>query len=888
MLEDGRLDFIDACVYTEERAKNIAYSDISSGSGNRAVIVNIDNDKFTPNDFVNYNGIKIGVVDEPFWIDSINKFAEENGFSPQIVKFNSYTEKFKAMDDGKIDAVLTMSLQKNSKHKILFEFDKTDYYFAVNKNNTKLMAELNDAMRNIILDDETYFSRVYNKYYEKKKNNVFFLTESEKEFVQNNKTIKASASNNRNPLSFFDEKGEYNGIVKDIILKAASKAGFNVEFEPSESYKDNFKKLWQGDIDIICEFFYDYGWAERNGVKMTQPYIEYLQYSAVANKDVDIDNEKNLKVAYVDNYFFNEKFLFTKFDKSQMILFDTEKECIEAVDSGEADITYISTYVSEKLLRDNNYYNISMATYPEVGHSVCIGIGKDTDIRLLTIFNKAINSIDDDEIKNIIDKYTMFQKENVSFKTFIERNALFFICILLFAIIVIVVAFTYIFKIKKKYNETIFKLAYIDRVTGIWNKNKFISEATKKIEKNDFEENKFSLVSFDVSNFRVVNNHYGKFVGDRVLKFISNNLINELVYGGIAARVNMDNFIAMVPISEHQTGLEFLKNMTEKTKFYEESGVALKLNFHCGVYVITDKNISIDNAIDMAEIARKEAKSARNDKVVLFNKKMEDKIIRYKEIEERMEPALAEREFVVYYQPKVDMETERIIGAEALVRWISKEKGFMNPSDFIPVFEKEGFIIELDFYVLEEVFKIIKEWIDNEKNPIPISVNQSRVHLSNPYYIERLKNLINKYEIPTNFVELELTESLFMDIDLALETVKKIKDLGFSVSVDDFGSGYSSLNMLKSMPIDVVKIDKEFLNESENSQKAQKIISKIVEMAKELDMNVICEGVEKVEQADFLKSIGCYYAQGFLYAKPMPETEFCDRVQTVIDKKRSR
>ena len=205
---------------------------------------------------------------------------------------------------------------------------------------------------------------------------------------------------------------------------------------------------------------------------------------------------------------------------------------------------------------------------------------------------------------------------------------------------------------------------------------------------------------------------------------------------------------------------------------------------------------------------------------------MENKIIKEKEIEENMEKALDEREFIVYYQPKVDIKTEKIIGAEALVRWISKKNGFMNPGEFIPIFEREGFIIELDFFILEEVFKLIKEWLDNGKDPITISVNQSRVHLSNPFYIERLENLIKKYEIPTKYVELELTESLFMEIDTAIDTVNKLKGLGFSISIDDFGSGFSSLNMLKSIPIDVVKIDREFLNESENSQKAQKIICK--------------------------------------------------------------
>ncbi len=888
MLKSGELDIIDSCVYTEDRAKEIAYSNISAGFGNKAVIAKIDDERFNPNDFENYDGIKIGIVDESFWEDSINNFMKEKGFSPQIVKFNSYDEKFRAFNNGDVDAVLTMGIQKSDDYKTLFEFDAIEYYFAVNPKNTELMEELNNAMLNIWLSDSTYFSKVYNKYYESKKNDVFFLSEDEKEFVKNHKVIKAIASNDREPFSFFDENGEYSGIVKDIIVEAASKAGFSVEFENTEDYHESLQKIWRGDIDLVCDFFYDYSWAEKNGIKMTSPYIESLQYSAVTNKNVDDNNKSNLKVAYVDNYFFNEKFLFPKFDKNQMVLYNTEKECVEAVNNGDADITYIPSFVGEKIMRTGNYYDISMTAYPEFHHAVCAGIGKDEDFRLLTILTKAINSIDETEVSGIISKHTMFQKDDVDFITFIEKNSMFFICFLLFMIIIGISLFFYIFKIKKKYNETIFRLAYVDKVTGIWNINKFVTEAARKIEENDFNKNGFCVISFDISKFRVINDHYGKFVGDRVLRYIADNLINELVYGGMAARVNMDNFIIMTPFSGKETGIEFLTNMIEKNRFYEKGGVALKLIFQCGVYLITDKNVSIDKAIDMAEIARKEAKSARNDKIVFFDKKMEEKTIRYKEIEERMEKALLEREFVVYYQPKINMETEKIIGAEALVRWISKDKGFMNPGEFIPVFEKEGFIIELDFFVLEEAVKIIRDWLDNNKNPITISVNQSRVHLSNPYYIERLKNLINKYQIPTKFIELELTESLFMDIDVALETVKKIKELGFSVSVDDFGSGFSSLNMLKSMPIDVVKIDREFLNESENSQKAQKIISKIVEMAKELDMEVICEGVEKIEQAEFLKSIGCYYAQGFLYAKPMPETEFFDKVKNVINEKKTR
>ncbi len=886
MLKNGELDIVDSCIYMDERTTFLDYSDINGGYGSKALVTKEDNTKFYPNDFENYNGMRIGIVDEKFWEDSINKLSKQKGFSPQIIKFKTYAEKFDAFNNGKIDAIVTMSIQTTKKHNVLFEFDSEPYYFVTDKSNSEIMDELNSAMHKVVENDNTYFLKIYNKYYEKKANTKFSLTEEEKEYIKSHNIIKAVDSNNRAPLSSFnDETGSYEGIVADIMKKAADKAGFKIEFEKTETYKDAIQKVRQGDCDIICDFFCDYSWAEKNDIKMSVPYIRCLKYNAIINKDKVDEKPETLKIAYVDNYFFNKKFLFEKYSAKHMILYNSEKECIEAVNNGDADITFIINYVGDKIISENNYYDISVMDYPEFQHSVCFGVSREGDMPLFTIMNKAIASISQEEVNDIISKHTIFNKNNIGMIDFLQRYFWLIVIVILIIAVVGIKIIIRVLKLKRKYDENIFDLAYIDKVTGIWNLNGFISEVTKKTESNDFKQRSFAIISFDISKFRVVNEHYGRFVGDRVLKFISNNLNNEIQYGGVIARINMDNFIVMVPFSEKNEHLEFLKKVMGKTRYYEDGGIALKLNFQCGIYLITSNEVSVVNAIDMAEMARKEAKNNRNDNVVFFDKKMENKIIQYKEIEENMERALEEHEFAVYYQPKVDMKSEKIIGAEALVRWISKTKGFMNPGEFIPVFEKEGFIIELDFFVLEEVFKIIREWIDSDKEPITISVNQSRVHLSNPFYIERIENLIKKYNIPTKYIELELTENLFMEMDAALEIVNKIKELGFSVSIDDFGSGFSSLNMLKSMPIDVVKIDREFLNESENSEKAQKIICKIVEMAKALDMNVICEGVEKNEQAVFLKSIGCYYAQGFLYAKPMPEPEFRDRIKNAIERR---
>ncbi len=891
MLKNGELDIIDYCTVVENPDADVLLSNVSMGVGSKTLVAKSSNNNINPNDFENYNDLKIGIVDNYFMENAINKICEEKNFSPTIVKFNSFDECYKNLQNNSVDAILTMSIQDKTNQKILYEFPLEEFYFAVNSANKDFADKIDDALKNIYIGDRTFFSSTYNKYYKNSDVKEFVLTDDEKQYVKEHNLIKASASSNKAPFSYFDEDGNYAGIVCDIIKLASEKAGFTVEFEKSENFKDMFKKVSKGDINIVCDLFYDYSWAEKNGLKITSPYIPIIQYSIIANSkkiekgDIDLKNN-NYKIAYVDNNFFNEKFLFPNFDKKQFILYSNELKCVEAVNSGDADITFVPNYVANGIIKHTNYYDIYVVPCQSIQHGLSVGVGKNEDTRLITIFNKALKSISSDEINYIVNKHMMYQKNDIDFITFVERHAFIVIIILLIFILIGINVVIGFFKVKKSYDRTIFDLAYTDKITDVWNINGFISELHKKIEDSYFKNKDFSIISFDISKFRVINEHYGKFVGDRVLKFIANTLNNEVPYGSIVSRSVMDNFFIMIPISEKKDIVEFIKKVVEKTRFYEEGGVTLKLNYQCGIYIVTDKTMSIDKAIDMADIARKEAKNSNKNKLVFFDKKMENKILRYKEIEDNMENALGSGEFVVYYQPKVDMKTENIIGAEALVRWISKTMGFMNPGEFIPIFEKEGFKIELDFYVLEEVFKLIKEWLDNGKEPIVISVNQSRVHLSNPYYIERLENLIKKYKVPTKYIELELTENLFMEADAALETVNKIKELGFSVSVDDFGSGFSSLNMLKSMPIDVVKIDREFLNESENSEKAQKIICKIVEMAKELNMDVICEGVEKQEQAVFLKSIGCYYAQGFLYAKPMPETEFRDRVKSVIDKKK--
>ena len=240
-----------------------------------------------------------------------------------------------------------------------------------------------------------------------------------------------------------------------------------------------------------------------------------------------------------------------------------------------------------------------------------------------------------------------------------------------------------------------------------------------------------------------------------------------------------------------------------------------------------------------------------------------------------MEDALLKGEFQVYLQPKYYLPTGEIVGAEALVRWVEPSGKIIPPDNFIPLFERNGFIIQVDFYVYEQVMKRMQKWKQEGRRPICVSVNVSRVHVRTYDFLQRLNELIEKYQIPKEYFELELTETIMGSAQgMTKDFIQECKKQGYKVSIDDFGSGYSSLNLLKDLPVDILKIDKGFLDETAESERSSIIVEQVVEMAKKMKIGTLCEGVETLKQAEFLKGIGCDMAQGYLFSKPIPMEEF--------------
>lgn len=431
---------------------------------------------------------------------------------------------------------------------------------------------------------------------------------------------------------------------------------------------------------------------------------------------------------------------------------------------------------------------------------------------------------------------------------------------------------------KMQVQNEIEKLAYTDPLTGMWNFNKFKLAAEARLDKvRKRTDKKYAMICFDIKKFRYINETFGFDIGDEILIFIANYLKKNLMRQMLFTRSSADKFLVLAAYREVEALLQALNEGMESVQYFISAKTGrYKLVFNAGIYLIEPEDLFAFNTIvDKADVARGKAQRSHDNNWVLYSDVFRQNLMHEKELEDLVDSALEYNEFLVYYQPKVELLTGTLKGAEALVRWLSPLKGFMSPADFIPLFEKNGFIAKLDFYVFERVFSDLRRWMDVGKRVVPISVNLSRVHLSDGSFIEKITALLKQYQINPKDIEIELTESVFVgNIASIIEVMQQLKAIGFSISIDDFGSGYSSLRLLRDLPVDYLKLDKEFLDNGDSNLREQIIIMNVIRMAKTLGIKVVSEGVETDTQAMFLKSCACDLAQGYLYDRPMPVEEF--------------
>ncbi|MCC0642246.1 EAL domain-containing protein [Clostridioides sp. ES-W-0017-02] len=423
----------------------------------------------------------------------------------------------------------------------------------------------------------------------------------------------------------------------------------------------------------------------------------------------------------------------------------------------------------------------------------------------------------------------------------------------------------YILYSKAKSQKTIEKIAYTDLVTGYSNWRKFESDAINLLKKAS-QNDKHAMVTFDIDKFKAINDIYGHKKGNLILKDIADTLNNMTHDNETFARVSSDNFNILLKYNTKEDIVNTIKKIIISNDF---------VNLSFGIYEIKDKNLSISAYSDRASLAKLSIKNNRDINFAFFNDKLRDKLLLEDKIEKEMEYALENNQFIMYLQPKYNIKSDKFCGSEALVRWQYTEKEFIYPSDFIPIFEKNGFITKIDMYILEQACKEIRTLFDKGILPLPISVNFSRVDFLKKDFITKIVNICDKYKIPYSLIEIEITESsMFGDTDTLFDVSRRLQDIGFIISMDDFGSGYSSVNMLKNIPLNVIKLDRGFFIDDKNIDKSQIVIKSIVSLIKQLGIRVVAEGIETKSQVEMLREANCDIIQGYYFSKPLPVKEF--------------
>lgn len=785
----------------------------------------------------------------------------------EFILYNTEDQLRSDLRASRIDAVVKESLRVWDNEKIVYRFGMEESYFLVSSGDKELAAQINDAMYNIYTLDPQYPAAVYDRNLAMYGAQKYAFSKEELAYIEAHPEITVAYNENADLIEFYDTGYDMiSGLTGSVIEMVEDYSGLKLNVVTCETLADCVKMLESGEADVICGNANAASMANFGNYYTTLPYNRSPIVTAGHSDTVLGDR---MKLAVPENSADIVKYMKKLYPAASFLPYDNVELCMEAVRRGEADAVCAGAH-EIIYLKNGGYDDMDIL-------NVCAGFHTDSMVThqntpLCAILEKSLLQISyNSATVTAYNNMTAMGYESMSLNRFVDKYSWLILSIFIIVLLCIILLILLAVVRNNRAAET-------DPLTGGRSKGKYIDDTRKMLKKSIPE--KWAVVLFDIDKFKYVNDSLGYQEGNRMLERLYKTLGDHLDDDEIFARISDDNFACTV---HNATDNELITKIHRVFNEFERRNalfVKYPVLFSAGVCRFEeciDKNggIDINAALDRCTIAKKTLKGLHESSIAFYDGKIRDRALREKDYESVMPAALKNHEFQCYLQPKYGTKSKHIEGAEALIRWNSSEYGFIYPDSFIPLSEKNGFVVELDFFILEEVCKAMKRWISQGRTPVVVSVNQSRLHINYDDYIWRLREIVDKYEIPYEYIELELTESVFSDnTELMLKIMNKLHEIGFKLSIDDFGSGYSSLNILKDIPADVVKIDREFFNGTVNSAKGRAVISTVVDLAKNLNMEVISEGVETGEQVEFLKQIDCAMVQGYYFAKPMPMNAF--------------
>ena len=681
----------------------------------------------------------------------------------------------------------------------------------------------------------------------------------------------------RCPIFYIDsETNEITGIGADLMRFAAYGAGYDVVFK--EITEGSLTKaLDNEEYDVIMPFASAIKSEAGKSIVLSDNLFQ-TPFTLVSEGKKELPPFTALKVGMLESQSGVAKTLRNRFPGMAVIMYPDMASCIKALRKNEVDALLQNSYVWNQVLQKPSYSNLVM--HPSAMFSMDFRVAARESKKGREIINRlngGISWITESRRSAITLDYSSRKLYKYTFADYLYQYRIIIIMGALLLAAFIIIAVQKRLAIKRKQEEEIQQLLDHDPLTGILSMDGFRKKVKELLKENPNAP--YFLSYNNIRDFKYINDSMGREAGDELLKFWAKKSMENLSDDEAIGRITADRFAVLRSITnEENMRSDEMNVFAPVNNFFINRGKDIKVQICSGIYVLTPEdyvNIDVDHMLDMASVAESKIRQSRKENFAFYNPEQWQKGKQIADIINYLPSAIESGDIKVYYQPQVNYKTNEITGAEVLCRWEHSKLGWLIPSEFIPVLESTGLIINLDKYIWETVCKDLGRWNDMGIHR-SASVNVSRSDIrENQSITEVFKNLIKKYNLSPDQLNIEITETAFVERpELLINTAKSLRAAGFSVEMDDFGSGYSSLNMLKDVPVDRIKLDFRFLTQSEDSEKSRIIISCVVDMVKKLGLELISEGVETTDQAEFLSSLGANEMQGYYFYKPMPTEEF--------------
>lgn len=876
MLKNGEIDLMSDVSYTDERAEQMLFPTLPMGTEEYYIFTAPGNDEIRADDYSTLNGKRIGVNKGSIQVDYFHEWARQQGVDATLLELTGEeAESLEMLQKGKLDAYITPDSFGDPEYLVpVCKIGSSDFFFAVNKDRKDLLNDLNIALSNIQDENRYYNQQMSEKYLIRSGVNAF-LTSDESKWLEKHGPIRVGYQDNYMAFCAKDkETGELTGALKDYLEYASgSLQNAHIDFEPVAypTVADAMEAMDKGEVD--CVFPSNLGGydGETNDIVMTPSLMRTDVFAVVRNSDARTFGEKNHVIVAVNegnpNY---DAFLLDNFPDWRTVYYPDTSKCLRAVADGVADCVLISSFRYNNIARECDRYNLTtIDTGVGVDYRFAV---KSGNTELYSILARVTGLVPSSTINSVL-SYYITEDAKSTFRDFFMENMEIFTLVMLLLMAVVLALMFRSRRAERRANELISATEH-DNLTGLYNRDFFLEYVNRMHNENPNQA--MDAVVCNIEQFHSVNAVSGRDFGDFVLRSLGSELkAIASERDGIAGRFGADRFdLYCRHTDDHQAIYDRLQSVLD------EMAHTSNMRLRMGV-MRSQPDIDAVQMFDMARIACNMIRGDFKEHLVVFD----DEVREREEYEQRLlsdlQRALDSFEFEVYYQPKYDIlvEPAKLVSAEALIRWRHPELGIIPPDDFIPLFERSGKISDVDKFVWNEAARQIVRWRELYGVTIPVSVNLSRVDVFDPALEETLDEIIKFNGLDHDLLKLEVTESAYTEnSEQVIKVVSSLRRKGYVIEMDDFGTGYSSLSMLSEMPVDILKLDRNFVRNIDHSEKDAQLVALILDISKELDIPVVAEGVETEAQLQMLRKLGCAIAQGYYFSRPLNVAEFENKI----------